>query len=415
MWLDHVKRVRGRTQEIASKFFALGRRKWGNSQRVLKTIYERVVCPMVLYGAEVWGERASDSRVCKQLRAIERPYLRAMTKAYKMAPTAALAVLAGCVPLEVQAGALYNAEREWGVRVRMRHVRVADRPHPARRGLVLESAAVEGENILNIWTDATVREGRGAYSWVVAVPGIGLQRGGGAVRGDVTATEMEGYAIWRGLQEGLRRRGECRDIRLMSDSEQAVGQVCTYNTRWWYINQVQREVETALALGIRIAVIWRRRNSDGIRLANRERGLVLESAAVEGEDRLNIWTDATVRDGRGAYSWIVAVPGIGLQRGGGAVRGDVTATEMEGYAIWRGLQEGLRRRGECRDIRLMSDSEQAVGQVGTYNTRWWYMNQVQREVETALALGIRIAVIWRRRNSDGIRLANRDLRVDGWG
>ncbi|KAJ8967288.1 hypothetical protein NQ314_002961 [Rhamnusium bicolor] len=64
-WLEHVKKARARVQDLGSKFFALGRRKWGGSKRVLKTIYERVVCPMVLYGAEVWGERARDSRVCK--------------------------------------------------------------------------------------------------------------------------------------------------------------------------------------------------------------------------------------------------------------------------------------------------------------------------------------------------------------
>ncbi|KAJ8949449.1 hypothetical protein NQ318_007550 [Aromia moschata] len=148
MWLDHVKEVRKKVQEVGGEFFALARRKWGNRNEILKVIYERVVCPMVLYGAEIWGERGNDSRIIKQLRAIQRPFLRSMTRAYRTAPTAALSVLAGCVPLEVQVGVRYEREIEWGERMRDMKVVVRDRPHPNIRGTIPTIQGREGQEII---------------------------------------------------------------------------------------------------------------------------------------------------------------------------------------------------------------------------------------------------------------------------
>lgn len=110
-WGEHMLYVRKKIQKVASKFVNLGRRKWGKRMEILKILYERVVVPMVMCGAEIWGEKAGTERMQKALRAVERPYLRAMTGGYRTAPTAAFAVIAGYVPLEVRARTLYEAEQ----------------------------------------------------------------------------------------------------------------------------------------------------------------------------------------------------------------------------------------------------------------------------------------------------------------
>lgn len=88
----------------------LGRRKWGNKGKVLKLLFERVIGMMGLYGAEIWGERVRDSRVTIQLNAIPEGY----HGRYATAPTAALSVVTGCVPLGVRAKVMYEGGKTWG-------------------------------------------------------------------------------------------------------------------------------------------------------------------------------------------------------------------------------------------------------------------------------------------------------------
>lgn len=59
-WIDHVKHVRSKVQNIGGKFMGVARRKWGRKRNVLKIIYERAVCAMILYGVGVWGIRGND-------------------------------------------------------------------------------------------------------------------------------------------------------------------------------------------------------------------------------------------------------------------------------------------------------------------------------------------------------------------
>lgn len=108
LWLDQVKKLRKKTTDIANKLYAIAGRQWGKKAETLKLIYERAIKPMALYGAEIWGQRIHDTRIMKQLNATERPFLRAITKAYNTAPTAAIQVIAGCIPLAVEAEEMYR-------------------------------------------------------------------------------------------------------------------------------------------------------------------------------------------------------------------------------------------------------------------------------------------------------------------
>ncbi|KAJ8938280.1 hypothetical protein NQ314_011542 [Rhamnusium bicolor] len=262
--------------DLGSKFFALGRRKWGGSKRVLKTIYERVVCPMVLYGAEVWGERARDSRVCKQLRAIERPYLRAITKAYRTAPTAALSVLVGCVPLGVQARAKYESRLNGDMQVR--RVNEGERPHPAMRGYV---PVVDGEEErVVVWTDAAMN-GEGRKVWGAGKHGV---RRHGCVEG--------GYG--RGWKEG----GDVRVVLVITDSEQVFKQIGKFHNTWWVINKIQGEISGGLERGIKIGVKWSSRANDGIRAVDRECRRLLRGGEGEIGERMEGVSKGYVRKWR---------------------------------------------------------------------------------------------------------------------
>ncbi|KAJ8945526.1 hypothetical protein NQ318_020371, partial [Aromia moschata] len=261
MWLDHVKEIRKKVQEVGGKFFALARRKWGSRKEVLKVIYERVVCPMILYGAEIWGERRNDSRVVKQLRAIERPYLRSMTRAYRTAPTAALSVLAGCVPLEVQVGVRYERETEWGERMKEVKVVTKDRPHPSIRGIM---PTLQGGRTITVYTDATRDErGRHAWGWV-------WERGG----------------TWIGQGGQI---GEGANINIT----EATGGIENHKTQIKIIVEIQREIGEAWGEGIRVRVLWEKRGSRGNIKAEQ---MAKEALGREGETLREIATKGRVKE-----------------------------------------------------------------------------------------------------------------------
>ena len=65
------------------------------------------VAPVVLYAAEIWGQNAKSSKFKKTLRAIQRPFLLAITGAYRT-PNDLLEVVAGTPPLHLEAITRYR-------------------------------------------------------------------------------------------------------------------------------------------------------------------------------------------------------------------------------------------------------------------------------------------------------------------
>ena len=133
LFIEHVKMIRKKVNSIIGIIGKRLRAGSNKKQDLLKTIYENVVKGTILYGAEIWGEKANDSRVKKQLDAIQRPFLLGLCRAYRTAPTSALQVLAGIVPINIEACIKNNTWKETeNIRDRER-VRCKDRPKPGKR------------------------------------------------------------------------------------------------------------------------------------------------------------------------------------------------------------------------------------------------------------------------------------------
>ena len=96
---------------MTGRLYAVAGRTWGMDPAILKMIMDRAVRPMVLYGAEIWGARHSDQRINKALDTAQRPYLKHITRAYNTAPTAALQVLAGAPPWNLEAAKIARIRR----------------------------------------------------------------------------------------------------------------------------------------------------------------------------------------------------------------------------------------------------------------------------------------------------------------
>jgi ribonuclease HI len=80
---------------------ALGR-KWGLKPRVMHWLYTMVIRPIILYGAVVWWGRTDTCDAQARLGRVQRLACLCMTGAMSTTSTAALEVITGLVPLDVQ-------------------------------------------------------------------------------------------------------------------------------------------------------------------------------------------------------------------------------------------------------------------------------------------------------------------------
>ena len=212
-------------------------------QDLLKTIYENVVKGTILYGAEIWGEKANDSRVKKQLDAIQRPFLLGICRAYRTAPTSALQVLAGIVPINIEACIKNNTWKETeNIRDRER-VRCKDRPKPGkRRGKIyLEiNNITQLENI--IYTDGSWKAEECGMGIAFFKNGIWVNIGeGGGIRNSALETELVSIALGLELIENNFENNNC--IYIINDCLIAIQMIGKLNSKEHLINKILKKIE----------------------------------------------------------------------------------------------------------------------------------------------------------------------------
>lgn len=286
LYIEHMADKGATLQNLAAKVFAIGRRRWGARELVLKKIYEGAIVPMMMYGAEVWGERWRDQRMVKKLRSIERPYLRAITKAYSTASTPALHVLAGCVPLEIRAGVAYRWFDRWQAEKAKGLPRPGERIHPAVDGI--EMKVERTCNVAEVSVDGSRDEtGRAGFGAVGVVEGR-KEKWGYKVRGAKDNNVVEGTAILEGIMwaEKLRVKG----VKVYTDSMVLVDEIKKGRTRKLVVLKIQKEIVEMMKQGRGVEVVWTARNStdemmDAHKIANRARTTGELTVEVRDADR----------------------------------------------------------------------------------------------------------------------------------
>lgn len=65
-------------------------KKWGLLKEILKKWRDQVLTPAILHGAEIWGERAGDTRIIKKPDQEQRDALRLVVGTYKTVANCAI-------------------------------------------------------------------------------------------------------------------------------------------------------------------------------------------------------------------------------------------------------------------------------------------------------------------------------------
>jgi len=101
-FLPHLQHLRNKIATLVVIIRKTVHEEWGLRRGAYTLLYKCLYLPIIVYGAEVWYERVSHSHAKRILNSIQRKLLIVMTKACRTASTAALQVIAGCMPLELE-------------------------------------------------------------------------------------------------------------------------------------------------------------------------------------------------------------------------------------------------------------------------------------------------------------------------
>lgn len=97
---QHVQNVGTKAKRLFQKLAVFTRANWGLKFVCLKTLYEGVFIPILLYAAGAWGCLVSPT-VAQVLNKQQRAALVPMARAYRTVSTEALQVLTGCIPMDL--------------------------------------------------------------------------------------------------------------------------------------------------------------------------------------------------------------------------------------------------------------------------------------------------------------------------
>ena len=101
-WNDHIEH---KCKKAVNALFqcrsAMGKR-WGSTPRTAHWLYTAVIRPALTYGAVVWWTGAQKATMARKLSKIQRTACLCITGAMCSAPTAALQVICGILPLDLQ-------------------------------------------------------------------------------------------------------------------------------------------------------------------------------------------------------------------------------------------------------------------------------------------------------------------------
>ena len=189
---------------------------------ILKAIMDRAVRPMILYGAEIWGGRYQDQRISKALDTAQRPYLKHIARAYNTAPTAALQVITGTPPWNLEAAKKAN--------LRQASNRGKIENHKARLqriNIEPESQERMSTNLVQtrIYTDGTKSSERVAAAMVVKTATREEHREVVLLPGYATSYQAEREAVTLALKWLAAQGEDKKEVEIICDNIPVVKQL----------------------------------------------------------------------------------------------------------------------------------------------------------------------------------------------
>lgn len=300
-WLPHVKEARGKTLSMAQRIFVIAGKTWGVTDTLRNRVYDNVVVPMLTYGAEVWGEVHEKTRIMRQLNAAQRPFLLALSRAFRTAPTSALQAITGKPPLHLVAGAKWKTEVSRGKPMVEKKLRPCERVAPEDREGYIKCIRDDVGGTISEGTtwccDASVRGAR------VGVSLVQINNEGRMDRKELYRLPSN-VTVSRAEQLGLlwicnKLASECSQgdkVQIITDAKNTTLGARKFKTKDKTANSIQRALVEARREGIDVRVTYKeRRSTEGLRLADegsREAMELAEENVAVRRTRKDVWKES---------------------------------------------------------------------------------------------------------------------------
>lgn len=158
-YLPHAAGVGERASNCFGKMSRVSATRWGVKYRALRVLYSGTYVATLTYAAAVWYHRSSAFVVRRALLRTQRPALILLTKAYRSCSSAALPVLAGVLPADLEvyrAGRIAEEGRQLAPRER-RKLRTEVRAQAVAQWQDRWRAADDGRDLYSFFPDVAVR------------------------------------------------------------------------------------------------------------------------------------------------------------------------------------------------------------------------------------------------------------------
>lgn len=293
LFIEQVSK-RGKLGEASIKLAGLCRNKGKIDKEKIKMVAERVVQPAALYGAEVWGGRARDSRVIKHLAAAQRKFLLAAARCYRTVATETLRVLTGMPPWHLLAECVWKFRMERKDEKIMNAASECDRPFPGWELWYKGDREYEGWK--KGWVDASVGE------WGTGIGVVGEEVTIAQKWDEIERTSLEAELL--AIKEAVvwvEKENE-GGFLILTDSRLAV-EFLGKDSIHKLVEQIRNRVGSCRMGGKTVALEWTQRESKGIIRADR----VAKGArvAVDKQDfgNIKLWDRKGIR--RREKDWVI--------------------------------------------------------------------------------------------------------------
>lgn len=217
----HVQYVLGKASRIFNKLCLYSRPTWGAHPENVRTIYLRVIEPIVTYAAGVWGHIVNKRYIKKSLMSMQRGFALKAIRGFRTISTSAALALAQFTPLDLKIREVHQIEK-----VRLtgkteflpndisyeKPVPVKDLLHPARRPTIkpipssehrINSEMTDSTLVTRVFTDGSKQDdGSVGAAFVLYRPGdteTSVTKKY-KLHSSCTVFQAELYAIWKACQ-----------------------------------------------------------------------------------------------------------------------------------------------------------------------------------------------------------------------
>lgn len=101
-FIMHAKYIRSKTINFIMALRRVSRDSWGLKSGIIRVLYNAVFIPIVNYGSGIWFEEVQKTHFKRHLYAAQRSILLILTRACRTVSTAALQVIAGTLPIDLE-------------------------------------------------------------------------------------------------------------------------------------------------------------------------------------------------------------------------------------------------------------------------------------------------------------------------